>query len=439
MKLREKEFILPKDDSQDNILKHISDKILQKLEPEELPVRMAVTKTDDKSFQCELGVLTGHKTIDAIAIEDSIFDFAKRPYENTSRFNAVFIVPTGIGAEIGGHSGDSGPTARLLSQVCDNLITHPNVGNAADINDLPDNSLYVEGSIITRLLMGTIGLKKVRANRLMLVMDKHPDQFFTDRTINAISAARAACGITCTGIVELPKNLSMRSAYSTSGRATGQIEHFETLCNTLKKYKHQYDAVAIASLIQVPDSYHRDYFNEKSDSMVNPWGGVEALLTHAVSLIFNIPSAHAPLMTSKEVYNLDIGIVDPRKSPETVSVSYLHSLLKGLHRSPQIIKNPSLAEDSQLITASDISCLVSPDGCLGLPHLAALEQGIPVISVRDNKNRMQNSLEELPFASGKLHIVDNYLEAVGMMAAIKAGVSRESFTRPIPYTRIFTS
>ena len=64
--------------------------------------------------------------------------------------------------------------------------------------------------------------------------------------------------------------------------------------------------------------------------------------------------------------------------------------------------------------------MVIPDGCVGLPTLAALEQGIPVIAVRENKNRMRNKLEELPFGlatgeEGKLFIVENYLEAVGMM------------------------
>ena len=48
--------------------------------------------------------------------------------------NIVFIVPTGIGAEIGGHSGDATPAAKLISSLCDRLFTHPNVVNASDIN-----------------------------------------------------------------------------------------------------------------------------------------------------------------------------------------------------------------------------------------------------------------------------------------------------------------
>ena len=43
------------------------------------------------------------------------------------------IVPTGIGASIGGYAGDALPAARLLSCVVDRLITHPNVLNGKDV------------------------------------------------------------------------------------------------------------------------------------------------------------------------------------------------------------------------------------------------------------------------------------------------------------------
>jgi len=39
------------------------------------------------------------------------------------------------------------------------------------------------------------------------------------------------------------------------------------------------------------------------------------------------------------------------------------------------------------------------------PRLAALEQGIPVIAVRENRNWMRNELGKLPFGPGKLFIV----------------------------------
>jgi len=78
--------------------------------------------------------------------------------------------------------------------------------------------------------------------------------------------------------------------------------------------------------------------------------------------------------------------------------------------------------------------LVIPEGVLGLPTLAAMQQGIPVIAVRENKNLMQNRLENLPFAQGKYFVVDNYLEAAGLMAALKAGICPSAIRRPIPQT-----
>ena len=38
----------------------------------------------------------------------------------------IFIVPTGIGCEVGGFAGDALPTAKLLASASGCLITHPN-------------------------------------------------------------------------------------------------------------------------------------------------------------------------------------------------------------------------------------------------------------------------------------------------------------------------
>lgn len=433
MLLREKEIAIAKDKDNKNLLEYISGKVLDLLSKDDVPVRFVITRTDDDSYHCELGILSKLGGSSYLS-KDSIFEFKKRDFENTEQFNVVLLVPTGIGAEIGGHSGDAGPVARLLASACDNLITHPNVVNAADINELPENGLYVEGSVITRLLMGTVNLQKVRSNRVMIVIDQHNENFVEEATINSVSAARAALGLDCPLVVKMKDKLLMQSLYSTSGRATGKIEYLERLHEVLTDYRGQYDAVALSSTIKVPRNFHKDYFT-KGDDMVNPWGGVEAMLTHAVSLLFNVPSAHSPMVETKEILDIDVGVVDPRKAPEAVSTTYLHSILKGLHKSPRIITNQSFPHPG-MMSVADISCLIIPDGCVGLPTLAAMEQGIPVIAVRENKNRMQNNLEELPFVPGKLFIVENYLEAVGVMHALKAGVSLESVRRPLNKTMI---
>ncbi len=106
------------------------------------------------------------------------------------------------------------------------------------------------------------------------------------------------------------------------------------------------------------------------------------------------------------------------------------------HRSPRIITDKMVFTHPGVLTAADVSCLVIPDGCVGLPTLAALEQGIPVIAVRENRNRMRNELGKLPFGPGKLFIAENYPEAVGIMTALKAGVALSSVRRPLAETKI---
>ena len=165
--------------------------------------------------------------------------------------------------------------------------------------------------------------------------------------------------------------------------------------------------------------------------MVNPWGGVEAILTHAISSLYDIPAAHAPMDTSRELANLDLGVVDSRMAAEIISNGYFNCVLKGLQRSPRIVKDLRYGTPSGTITASDISCLVIPDKVLGLPTLAALEQGIPVIAVRENRNIMNNNLLDLPWTEGQLHLVENYWEAAGVIAALRAGIAPSSVRRPL--------
>jgi len=83
-----------------------------------------------------------------------------------------------------------------------------------------------------------------------------------------------------------------------------------------------------------------------------------------------------------------------------------------------------------------IHCLVIPEGCVGLPTLAALAQHIPIIAVRGNLNCMTNKLSDLPGGTKGVILVNNYLEAAGVLAALRAGISLESVRRPIAATTV---
>lgn len=430
MHLRETVCTIPYSHDNRGFIKHFSC-LQNSLDSQTSLIRFAVMATESQVYTCELGLLAGNER--GSQIPNDLFHFKQRTSENVDTFNAVLIVPTGIGAEIGGHAGDATPVARLVAESCDTLVTHPNVVNASDINEMPENTLYVEGSILTRMLMGTIGLQKVRSNRILVLIGDHPDKFFQNAAVNAVSAARATLGIDCAGIVELGSSFAMRAHYSKSGRACGEVEDFEQICHILEDQKSNYDAVAIATIVDVPEEYHRKYF-QAGGEMINPWGGSEALLTHAISSIYDIPSAHAPMLEDRGLIVEDMGDVEPRLAAEAISLAFLHCVLKGLHRSPKIVTEQDAMCHSDTLTVRNISCVIVPSGCLGLPTLAALEQDIPVIEVSANKNLANNDLSSLPWKSGKYFRVENYLEAVGVMNALKAGIEVGTIARPIEKT-----
>jgi hypothetical protein len=403
---------------------------------EATPIRVAVTSKSRAGHLCEIEAVEP-KVYGSDDTEANVFEYRQRRLARTNAFNAVMLIPTGVDCAIGGHAGDATPAARLLANVCDNLVLHPNVVNASDVNEQTENSLYVEGSIICRLLMGTVGLRKVRQNRVLLVTEDRRDApNVVDQTINCAEGARATLGMDISDVLVLEKELFMQTGVSDSGRVTGRVERLSQLLDVLRAKRGTYDAVALATRI-TPHidtvELHRSYFG---DGGPNPWGGVEAVLTHLISSVLDVPAAHAPTMSSEALRTESWGVVEPRKAAEVISTTYLFCVLKGLNRAPQVMIGPTGVYDPSVLTAEDVSALVIPDGCVGLPTLAAVEQGIPVVAVRSNTNLMRNDLKSLPFRAGQLHYASNYYEAAGILSAMKAGVAPATIARPMQPIRI---
>ncbi len=329
-------------------------------------------------------------------------------------FNAVMIIPTGIGCNIGGHAGDATPAAKLLAGCCDKLILHPNVVNASDINEMPENSLYVEGSMLDCFLEGSIELEEVRQNKILVVVNS-PVQ---PETVNAVSAARATIGANI-GMVELKTPLRMIGEFK-DGIATGEVIGWEELVKQVWEY--DFDALAIASVIEIDNEVCIGYF---ANSGVNPWGGVEAKLSKLVSAKLNMPVAHAPIEgSSKEIQDeIFYSTVDPAMSAEAISNCYLHCVLKGLHQAPRIGKG---------LSVNDVDVMISPYGCWDRPHYACIEAGIPIISVKENSCAIGFYDQH----KSNTILVENYLEAAGVLMAMKAGISLESIKRPLEKTKV---
>lgn len=328
--------------------------------------------------------------------------------------NVVFIVPTGIGAEIGGHCGDATPAARLIASVCDTLIVHPNVVNAADINEMTENMLYVEGSILDRFLEGEIGLETVHSNKILVAVN----QCIKKDIIHAISAARVTIGADIE-FMEFGYPLEMH-ALIINGKAGGRIVHLEEAISNAEDY--DWDVLVVNTPITASEDDIRDYMCK--DGGTNLWGGIEAQLSKAMSSKLNRPVIHAPVETSEqaELFRSFTGITDPRKAAETLSICSLHCCLIGAHAAPKISTKPSA------LWRDDIDFLVTPVNVIGKPHEACLRAGIPIIAVEENRTVLNDPMPD------SVIVVRNYLEACGTISAKKAGVLVSTTQRPLERT-----
>lgn len=330
--------------------------------------------------------------------------------------NVVMLIPTGVGCEIGGHAGDATPVARLLGSVCDKLILHPNVVNASDINEMPENALYVEGSILDRFLEGDVQLEEVNSNRILVATNPplHPE------IVNAVSAARVTIGIDAK-ILVLDRPLEMITRFDENGRATGDVRGWEELCKQVREY--DFDALAISTPISCAEDVQLAYFRNGG---VNPWGGVEAKASEMIANRLSMPVAHAPLWV--EVQSIPLmefnEIVDPRMAAECVSFAFLHCVLKGLHRAPRLGVG---------LTNKDIDYLITPMNCVGRPHEACEAAGIPIIAVRENTTCLDDEMPE------DWIYVENYVEVAGYLMAKRIGMTIESLHRPFKPTEIINN
>ncbi|CAI5464421.1 unnamed protein product [Closterium sp. Yama58-4] len=112
---------------------------------------------------------------------------AQRPYV------AVLIVPTGVGAEIGGFAGDALPVARAFSSVAECLIAHPNVLNGAMLYWPLPRALYVEGHALDRFARGEWGLQPAHSNRVGLVFDRAIEDDLLLRHLQVPAAPAPPC------------------------------------------------------------------------------------------------------------------------------------------------------------------------------------------------------------------------------------------------------
>ena len=86
---------------------------------------------------------------------------------NKSKYDEIFafIVPTGIGASIGGYAGDASFWARKFGSICPTIV-NANVVNAACFSGINENLLYVEGWTLSQFMKGNLNLILSNRNKI---------------------------------------------------------------------------------------------------------------------------------------------------------------------------------------------------------------------------------------------------------------------------------
>ncbi|MGB3640346.1 MAG: DUF3326 domain-containing protein [Rivularia sp. (in: cyanobacteria)] len=334
-------------------------------------------------------------------------------------YTAILIIPTGVGAAIGGYAGDALPVAKAMAEVCDVLITHPNVLNGAMLYWNLPNTLYVEGYGIDKFAEGSWGLQPVHQNKIGLILDRGIEPDLRLRNIQAADAARATLGLNLTDYVvtDAPLNVELRSAES--GASWGTIGNPDSLLRAAEVLINSSGASAIAVVARFPDDIDEEAEqNYREGKGVDLIAGAEAVISHLIVREFQIPCAHSPIFSPPP---LDANL-SPRSAAEELGYTFLPSVLVGLSRAPQFVnKESNQFPHNSDIWVNQVDAVVVPANACGSSALLSLSQrNTKIITVEENQTQMQAPPQPLGI---KTISSSSYLEAIGILAADKAGVN----------------
>jgi hypothetical protein len=341
-------------------------------------------------------------------------------------YTALLIIPTGIGAAMGGYAGDALPIARAIARSVDCLITHPNVLNGAQLYWPIPNALYVEGYGLDQVATGRWGLRPVHQNRIGLVLDAAIEPELRWRHLQAADAARATLGLSLTDYIVTDNPLGVTLNTAQSGATWGTIERPDQLLQAAETLIRQAGAEAIAVVARFPDDTESAALAQyRHGQGVDPLAGAEAVISHLVVKTFHIPCAHAPALAPLP---LDPSI-SPRSAAEEIGYTFLPCVLAGLSRAPQFISDRAHSPAiNPAIWADQINAVIIPESACGGAAVLGLNQTSRIITVRDNTT----ALNVFPDALGITTIsVQSYLEAIGVIIADQAGIQPSRLTPAI--------
>ncbi|TVU22077.1 hypothetical protein EJB05_31754, partial [Eragrostis curvula] len=333
----------------------------------------------------------------------------KRPY------TSVLIVPTGVGAAIGGFAGDALPVARALAAVSDCVISHPNVISWHHITLLYFNLLFLHLNFVAHI-------------RKFPVTDSGIEEDLRLRHLQVADAARASLGLPVVEYIVTDAPLEIKTWFDPKcGKSTGSVGNSDSLLRAVDALVNHSDVNAVAVVARFPDDDPEDTDCYREGKGVDLLAGVEAIISHLIVKEFKIPAAHAPAVLPPPLSS----IVCPRSAAEEIGYTFLPCVLSGLSNAPQYVMRRQGTLDTGCIVASDVDSVILPrDSCGGDGTLAfarTVRKNKPlIITVQENETVLDDTPDK--FGIETLN-VKNYWEAIGVIAAHKAGVDPNALRR----------
>ena len=334
----------------------------------------------------------------------------------------MLVIPTGVGASIGGYAGDAIPVARAIAEISDCLITHPNVMNGAQLYWPLKNALYVEGYGLDQFAAGHWSLQPVLQNRIGLLLDQGIERDLKLRHCQAADAARATLGINVVTVLETDQPLGVTLQTAESGATWGTIQNPDSLLRAGERLVQEHGVNAIAVVARFPEDPESEALEAyRQGQGVDPLAGAEAVISHLLVKALEIPCAHAPALSPLP---LDLTL-SPRSAAEELGYTFLPSVLAGLSRAPQFKRG-----STDGILRDHVDALVIPASCCGGSAVLSLAHtSTTIIAVRDNSTKMAVYPQDLGIEAVEVH---SYLEAVGVLAGMKAGIDPFRMTNQTP-------
>jgi hypothetical protein len=351
-----------------------------------------------------------------LALADALLQRPDVPLRGSDRLvrpdqlRTAVVVPTGVGASLGGFIADAGPFIRAVESVSALTIVHPNVVNGADFYAAARDTFYVDGFTLDEFFLGRVRLCGSFARRVGIIIEPMPEQDMSS-ILNAANAVSAIYGIDIAAYDVLPRQLQARVVRSQYGHFTGEVLEADSLVQSAVRLQKA-GVNAIAVVTNCGGVSTADWLSHYLQGGANPIGSLEALISRFITRSTGITAAHAPAGVAANTPAALV--VDPRAAGEVASGTGLPSVLLGLSQAPAVSREVGLGVE-------DLSAVIVPYGCAGgVPAWGTHRAGVRLVAVRSNTCVVGVPADQIGVSAV---VVGTPAEALAWLVCVRAGVA----------------